>query len=306
MEEKKNKMKTYQLIISFLLVIVFIAIIIYAFYKQNDILNTIVEQNKTQISQKNEESTGTELDFNSELVQTIFPLTGAFPGNDMRYIANIKNMNLQNITNDFILKLGWAKVTNEDLASSYQGEGTTSIIDSKILDKYIKDIFGEDIKYTKGNFSNTNLRLENSSTSLYNITYNIEDDKYYIDFIEGDANKDSFILMMYPKAIQYEDKLEISIHPLYIKNLGVSQNTNGLYEFSYVAYQHYNFETKSFIGRLTDTMSTVYEENLEGDKEAKLNDTILGVKEKALETYVFTYKLNRETNKYEFFSLSYE
>ncbi len=306
MEEKKNKMKTYQLIISFLLVIIFIAIIIYAFYKQNDILNTIVEQNKTQTSQENEESTGTELDFNSELVQTIFPLTGAFPGNDMRYIANIKNMNLQNITNDFILKLGWAKVTNEDLASSYQGEGTTSIIDSKILDKYIKDIFGEDIKYTKSNFSNTNLRLENSSTSLYNITYNSEDDKYYIDFIEEDANQDSFILMMYPKAIQYEDEIEISIHPLYIKNLGVSQNTNGSYEFSYVAYQHYNFETRSFTGRLTDTMSTVYEENLEGDKEAKLNDTILGVKEKDLETYIFTYKLNKETNKYEFFSLSYE
>lgn len=306
MEEKKNKMKTYQLIISFLLVIIFIAIIIYAFYKQNDILNTIVEQNKTQTSQENEESTGTELDFNSELVQTIFPLTGAFPGNDMRYIANIKNMNLQNITNDFILKLGWAKVTNEDLASSYQGEGTTSIIDSKILDKYIKDIFGEDIKYTKSNFSNTNLRLENSSTSLYNITYNSEDDKYYIDFIEGDANQDSFILIMYPKAIQYEDEIEISIHPLYIKNLGVSQNTNGSYEFSYVAYQHYNFETRSFTGRLTDTMSTVYEENLEGDKEAKLNDTILGVKEKDLETYIFTYKLNKETNKYEFFSLSYE
>ena len=169
----------------------------------------MLAKKNAEMQEKLEENKGKELDFNSDIVQTIFPLTGAFPGNDMRYIASIKNMNLQNITNDFILKLGWAKVTNEDLASSYQGEGLPSTIDAKILDNYIKDIFG-DIAYVKDDFSNIDLRLEASDNSLYDITYNQEEDKYYINFIEDDKVEDSFILNIDPKVIQYDNKIEIS------------------------------------------------------------------------------------------------
>ena len=105
MEEKKNKMKTYQLVLSFFIVIVIIFALIYAFNKQNNIFKDLLAKKNAEMQEKLEENKGKELDFNSDIVQTIFPLTGAFPGNDMRYIASIKNMNLQNITNDFILKL---------------------------------------------------------------------------------------------------------------------------------------------------------------------------------------------------------
>ena len=304
MEEKKNKMKTYQLVLPFFIVIVIIFALIYAFNKQNNIFKDLLAKKNAEMQEKLEENKGKELDFNSDIVQTIFPLTGAFPGNDMRYIASIKNMNLQNITNDFILKLGWAKVTNEDLASSYQGEGLPSTIDAKILDNYIKDIFG-DIAYVKDDFSNIDLRLEASDNSLYDITYNQEEDKYYINFIEDDKVEDSFILNIDPKVIQYDNKIEIIVHPIYIKNLGTIQKEDGSFELSCVAYQHYNFETKSFTGRLTDTITTNYRDNYSREKELKLNSAILAVKEDDLETYTFTYVLDKETSKYKFYSLSY-
>ena len=240
-----------------------------------------------------------ELDFDSDIVQKLIPFTGAYPSNDLIYITKIRNMKKEDITNDFILKLAFSKVTKDDWSNSYVAEGEMLNIDASILDNYVKSIFGN-IEYEKADFNNTDLVLENTVSSLYDIKYNKDEDKYYININAGDGVEDSFIEYLYPKAVKYDDRIEISIHPIYIKNYHDNSNS-GEDGFYYIAYKHYNYETNAFISRLTDNMNEVWQVNDDG--KAEYNKLIQNIQEKDLETYIFTYKLNEENNSYEFESL---
>ena len=55
MEEKKNKMKTYQLVLSFFIVIVIIFALIYAFNKQNNIFKDLLAKKNAEMQEKDEE-----------------------------------------------------------------------------------------------------------------------------------------------------------------------------------------------------------------------------------------------------------
>ena len=302
-EKKKNQMSKWQIVIAILITITLIFLVIYSYFKQNEIIENLKNQLLDKSETSSSEEQGVELDFNSEVVQNVFPFTGVFPQNDLRYIAKIKNMDLENITNDFVLKLAWSKVKKDDWAVSQKNNGTSFEINAQVLDNYVKSIFGN-INYKKDNLNNTDLVMGSSDSYLYNIIYDNQEDKYYINFKENNVQNNSFIINLYPKAIKYDDRLEITIHPLYIKCLGESQEEN--LSDAYVAYQHYNFETKSFIGRLTDTLDNVYkqQENKNVLEEPELSDAILAIKERELETYTFVYKLNKNTNNYEFYSLT--
>ena len=309
-EEKKYKMSKIQLFMSIIIFLILIAFVFFAFFKEKEEKDKLISNSQNsesevieeEATENNNSNKGIEIAFSDEIVQKIIPLTGAFPSNDFRYIANIKEISRKNITNDFILKFAWSKVKKEDWQNSYTGETSAVSIDASVLDKYIKDIFGN-IEYKNANFSNKDLVMAGSDTSLYDIIYDKPSNKYYIQFEAGDGVEDSFIIdNLYSKAIKYNDRIEITLHPIYVKNCGEMLGKDGIYHFSYVAYQHYNFETKSFIGRLTDTLENIYEENTEIPKYVQ---AILDIKVKDLETYKITYMLNKTTGNYEFYSLKY-
>ena len=96
---------------------------------------------------------GINLDMTDEEIQKIYPFTGAFPTNEFAYLAKLKNINRENITNEVILRIAFAKVTKEDWAESYKNEEDAVEIDAKILDEYIENIFGN-IEYKHTDFSN--------------------------------------------------------------------------------------------------------------------------------------------------------
>lgn len=309
-EEKKYKMSKIQLFMSIIIFLILIAFVFFAFFKEKEEKDKLISNSQNsesevieeEATENNNSNKGIEIAFSDEIVQKIIPLTGAFPSNDFRYIANIKEISRKNITNDFILKLAWSKVKKEDWQNSYTGETSAVSIDASVLDKYIKDIFGN-IEYKNANFSNKDLVMASSDTSLYDIIYDKPSNKYYIQFEAGDGVQDSFIIdNLYSKAMKYNDRIEITLHPIYVKNCGEMLGKDGIYHFSYVAYQHYNFETKSFIGRLTDTLENIYEKNTEKPKYVQ---AILDIKVKDLETYKITYMLNKTTGNYEFYSLKY-
>ena len=82
-EEKKNKMSKWQFILALLIVIILIFLVIYSYFKQNEIItnlrNQIRQQSETSTSTE-KENQGTELDFNSQLVQSIFPVPSLSQG----------------------------------------------------------------------------------------------------------------------------------------------------------------------------------------------------------------------------------
>ena len=264
---------------------------------QNFASNEVINVTEDVIVNKNDdikEAEGEEIDFYSDEVQNLFPITGAFPTGNLAYITKLRN--IEEIDNDFILKAAFSKVTKDDWADSYVREGEELNVNSDVLDEYIKQIFG-DIEYKKEDFNNEDIKYDNSTAGIYNIKYNEEENKYYININTGDVDE-SVIVYLYPKAIKYKDRLEITIHPLYIRNCGEAQDQDGNYSFSYIAYRHYNYESNSFVSRLTDTMNGIYQYNEETDKE-EYNKLIQGIQEKDLETYTFIYKLNEDTNSYE-------
>ena len=314
MSEKKKISRINKLLIC--LIIMFIIVTIHYVFVTNETNNENVSANNNAINEltninndntafignnvNNTEEFQEELNFYSEEVQNILPFTGAFPTSSLAYLTKLRNIQNENINNDFVLKLAFSKVTKEDWAESYIAEGEKVSIDASILDKYVKQIFGE-IDYKYNDFSNKDIKYDNSIAGIYEAKYNEEENNFYIDVNTGDVDE-SIIEFLYPKAIKYSDRIELLIHPIYIKNYGESQDSEGNSSFSYIAYKHYNYETESFVSRLTDTMNEIWQYNEETGKN-EYNKLIQGIQEKDLETYTLTYKYNDSTKKYEFESM---
>lgn len=317
MEEQNFNMKNTHIIAVVLIVIILIALICYSYFEQEKIntqeeqinANNNANENVEEVSNNLEnnvidEFSVIDIDYNSETVQKVAPLTGAFPENDIRLIAKTKFIKREELTNDFILKFAFSKITKDDWAASYEGEGSIVSFDADLLDKKIKDIFGN-IEYEKTNFDNLDLSLEDSSnTSLYTAIYNSVDNRYSLQFLQGDGVDDSIVLPLNKKSIKKGDKLILTMNVIYLKNLGQELGTDGAYHFAFNAYQHYNFETKSFVSRLSDNFYDVYPEVDEATGEPILNSAITQINYSNLESYTITYYLNQETGNYEFESLS--
>ena len=269
---------------------------------ENIIMDNIINNSPINIDSIGNTETDQEVaqDFYSEEIQNIFPITGAFPTANLAYISKLRNIERESINNDAILKLAFSKVSKEDWADSYISETEKLSIDASVLDRYVKQIFGE-IEYKNDSFSNEDIKYDNNVSGIYNISFNEEENKYYIDINTGDVDQ-SIIEYLYPKAIKTSNKIEIIVHPIYIRNCGEVQDEEGNYTFSYIAYKHYNFETNSFVSRITDTMNEIWHYN-EETGENEYNKLIQGIQEKDLETYVLTYNYNEKTDKYEFSSL---
>ena len=245
---------------------------------------------------------GISLDIDSEKVQKFYPFTGAFPTNEFAYLAKLKNVDRENMTNEFILRTAFAKVTKEDWAESYKSEGKPVEIDAKVLEGYIEDIFG-DIEYTHEDFSNFDLEVDGAVTSLYEAEYNAKTDTYKIQINEGDGVDDSYIDMHTIKVYQHGDKIKIVMNPIYLDNIGEKKNEDGEYSFHYKAYSSYDFKTEEFANELTGELDKIYKAytvNLEFVDEIKDIDV------NKLETYILNYRLNGKTNTFEFESLEYE
>lgn len=274
--------------------------------ENNNIANNSINENLTEINESEELDEPEELDFESDIVQKIYPFTGAFPSNDLGYLAKIKNINKENITNEFILRIGFSKVTKEDWASTYTAEGEPVSIKENLLKEYIEDIFG-DIEYKNENFSNYDLSIKDSKTSLYKNVYNSNNNTYTIRTIAGDGVGDSYIEPLYTKALKYDDKIELEIYPIYIENLGQHQTEDGEYKFLYKAYKTFDYEKQEFKDELTGTIEeSLYKEIINPTDPIEYIEEIKNIKEEQLEKYTITYKLNEENNEYEFESLKFE
>ena len=265
--------------------------------RSSDVTNSY---NSGLIEEKRNE--GISLDIKDEKVQKIYPFTGAFPTNEFAYLAKLKNVNRENMTNEFVLRTAFAKATKDDWAASYKGEGEPVEIDAKILEGYINDIFGN-IEYTHTDFSNFDLSVDGAETSLYEAEYDEKTKSYTINFVEGDGVEDSYIDVHTIKATQHGDKIKIVINPIYLDNIGEKKNEDGEYAFYYKAYSSYDFKTEKFENELTGELDKIYNAytiNLE------FVDEIKNINVEDLETYTLTYRLNGKTNTFEFESLEYE
>lgn len=249
-------------ILNFLLSIIVILIVIIfacAFYifSQNRASSSIFDDIEAVTSNTvSQENIQTVTENFADKLEKLYPFTGAFPDVDViPFIFETKP--ITNFSNEQILRLGFAKVTKDDWASTYISETEPVSIPASLLDKYIKDIFGENVQYTKTNFSNSGYTVDKdyvSPTSSYKATYVAESDTYVIDHVEGDGVNEDNICLLEPSISKIYDNIEIEVPYVFIKVADelLTREVNGGEEstYEYIIYTNYNYEDKTFSGEI--------------------------------------------------------
>lgn len=304
-----KKILNFLLVIIVILIVIIFSIMYYLFTQDkaeisvyNDIgnyenVNSSAVENKLDEKQAQAEI----LDVSSEEIQKIFPFTGAFPEVDIIPFWKDAETEVDYLTNEQILRLAWAKVTKDDWADTYVSEAEPVAIKAEVLDKYVKDIFG-DIKYEKASFSNTgysvSIGLEegNPPTSSYSVEYDERIDRYICTHTAGDGILENRAVIPHIVATKIGDQIKIDVSvavctpkevPLVLEDGTEAGNT-----FEYIVYDDYNFQT----GEVGNEVLKYKAEEL--NSETAYKEILSTIDANKLNKISFIYKLNPETNAY--------
>ena len=213
----------------------------------------------------------------SEEFKKIYPFTGAFPGVDIIQFISLQD-DLKEFSNEQILSLGLAKVTKDDWADSYVGEGEPVSIPASLLDEYIKDIFGQNIQYEKGNFSNKKFTInKHEHTMSSDVVYVPDTDTYIINHIAGDGIGESHVEMSEPTISRIKDNIEVEIPYAFLRydDEYVTEEVDGeeMSGFAYKIYANCDYETKSF----SDEIGSFTEFDRDEDGEFNMDNMIQNI-----------------------------
>lgn len=296
----KNKLLNFLLsIIVIIIVVVFSVIYYYICDHKAEI--SIYDELSAPVSNTQNGSLATPeiLNIESTEVQTIYPFTGAFPSVDIIPFLKENLGKVENLSNEQILRLGWAKVTKDDWADTYTSEHDTVSIKAEVLDKYIKDIFGN-IEYTKSDFSNMEYQVsgdEKPHTNSYEIKYDAETDSYIRNHMPGDGIGETRVYIPNVTAVKIGNYIKIDVktvievpEEVIVKDETTGENIN---TFKNTVYDKYDFETKTLGNKLLEFT----EENISSEEDYKKIYKDIDLSK--LNNISFMYELNSETGKYE-------
>lgn len=235
------------------------------------------------------------LNTKSTQIQKIYPFTGAFPSIDIIAFMQDDVGKVENLTNEQILRLAWAKVTKEDWADTYISEDNPVSIEAEILDKYIKDIFGN-IEYEKADFSNTAYKIDSDEnlkahTGSYEVKYDAKSDIYICSHVPGDGIDEARVNFPNITAIKIDNYIRIDVKTVIVEpEETISEDET--YYFKYKVYDNYDLETKSYENQLLEYTENDFSTQEERDNLYKDLDL------SKLNTISLIYQLNPETNEY--------
>ena len=300
----RNKILNFFLsIIVILIVIIFCIVYYYIFNNKAEISIYHELQTENNINEEIEETSIEDievLNFESSQIQKIYPFTGAFPSIDIMSIMQEDGALVQDLSNEQILRLAWAKVTKEDWAASYTGEGNPLSIKAELLDKYVKDIFGN-IQYEKQDFSNREYKVDNSEnftfhTNSYEVKYDASTDTYIAQHVPGDGIGETRVALPSVTAIEYDDEIKIDIKTVIVVPEEVLEQDEitgeDKYYFNYKVYDRYDTVTKTLGKELMQYKETEISSEVEQNqiyKDLNLSD---------LNTISLIYKLDKDTGEY--------
>lgn len=235
------------------------------------------------------------LNVKSSQIQKIYPFTGAFPGKDIIAFMQEDSTKIENFSNEQILRLAWAKVTKEDWADTYISEDNPVSIKAEVLDKYVKDIFGN-IEYEKTDFSNTEYKIDpdenlKAHSSTYEVKYDAQTDTYTCFHIEGDGVDENRVNFPSITAIKFQNKIRIDVKTVIVEPEEAMAEDNTYY-FRYKVYDKYDHKTKTYGNQLLE-----YTEN-DFSYQEDIADIYKDLNLSKLNTISFIYELNSETNEY--------
>ena len=327
MEEKKYiKMRLSTaicIVIIFLLIIVLIGLgfYIYKIKDNSNNENTTVQGNHTNLTENNStnslsntsntsnnntintgatKDTGKEISFDDKLTKKVLKLI-EFPTSAIASIYDEGKFNLDTISNDLILRLGWAKLddnTKETIVDNERQE-LKQTAKKEILKNSIQNIFGSKIKYQDKSFDNIDVDTftgynENRGEIKYSSNL------YTAKYIEGGGGDVPFIYQELNKILKYENKIEVYVKTAFIDTIYIDGDDNSEAQFNYKIYK--NFKNNKFEEKIAETTDgKFYDGYPKKDSDYPVsfrpNSEIAKIKDK-LNTYLYTFKLDNTKGEY--------
>ncbi len=259
---KKRKMRPFEIVVSIILALLLIGLIGYGYYKQNKVLDAYEELYAKQEQEEQEQGKVLEpIEINSEIVSKLFPLGQVKYGDDI--------------------------VLSYDLVNYVKTENNKS-------DSFFLGIKKQDKKQDNKTTNNTTLNntvsnnVEPQIITTQTITNTIQN--VISSSLATKSNYSTDILAMNPVLKKDEvGNLTLQFKAVYVRDLGESKLEDGSIVNLFNCYQKYNFETEMFLSRITDNIYS-----------KELVETAKSFDMTTLETHIITYNYNQETNNYSY------
>lgn len=293
----ENTNRYIEISIGGIIAIVFIGLLIilnitlgkraYNMYKEDNTTQNNVIDTDAEV----EEKIGTVLNHKNEIVDKLIKKI-TFPMNTTASIYMSGAFDENTISDDMKLRIGWANLEETSKYHAKQANGeTTIVVERSEIEKSIKEILGEQVKYKDASFDNTNVK----EFSEYAETQGII--KYDAETYTGIANepveeaKVAFVYQEVQKVVKYENEIVFFMKSAFIKQ----ENDK------YKVYQSYNEEFKNELMEIT---STELFENITIDRSigkatiATVNTQALNDIREELNTYKYIFEKDELTGEY--------
>lgn len=235
---------------------------------------------------------GNVVDSNNELVEEMKEKI-TFAPNVVASIYNAEPFSTNTIPNDLKLRIGWAKVKNEDkLRSINEKNEDIEALEKETMEESIKNILGPQVKCKHEDFENTNIstfstHAQNKGTIYYS-------EGLYKSIVDTNVEEhiSPLIYQEMQKVVKYNEKVIV-----YVKVAYMDAKEN-----KYIAYKDFNdnkFEEElaEFTSEELFGASELNQYTGEGTVSSNPNSALDGIREQ-LDTYKYTFTLDQETGTY--------
>lgn len=259
MDDNKYKMNIFLILISILLTLGMICFLYFCYDRFINFDKYYHEEEKEEQKEN--------LDISDSQAEILNPFSGDFSNSSLLYLTQIGAMKRSELTNDFVLKMAFSKLTYQDLGIDLneqynEDDDIRFTFKADVLENAIGSIFGS-LNYYKSDFNTLDLHLMNSDKSvsdtfLYTVKYNKRKDEYNVSFndingvvqIQNKELIDSNVFPLHQEVVKYEGRIELDIYPIFIKKQGNLSDEDS----AYICYKSYDFEERKFKGKLSDTI----------------------------------------------------
>lgn len=258
------------------------------------------EENKVDNNSEDEKNeVAEELNLNDSIVQDIINKFD-FETNVQASIYKVGSFNLDTIPNDLILRMGWG-ITNKDEEKTLnysdelrEMEKCTQTMTKEVMEKRIKSLFGTNVKYTDASFVNIETEtFENYNLNKGKIVYS--NNLYTASYTEGGGGILPFIHESVQKVLKYQNKVEIYVKTAFVDTDYQSDSQR----YMFIVYSDFDFDNNKFQNEIIKQSEEEFYENYKSTTslDTSNHSTINSIKNK-LNTYVYTFKIDKETGEY--------
>ena len=313
-KKKVNLSTLVCVIIIFLLVIALMVVCYFGFLKKDESTNSTTtnvisnqnittneeKTNKIVDETKTNKEKGEELSLNNNEVKNIVKKFNF--GFLSHSIYKVGDFNVSNIPNDLVLRLGWHNIKDEDRTlNTYTLQEKTN---KDILAKSIKNIFGNNVKYQDKSFRYAD--VEKFSVYATGDVYYNNDGNYNSTHFQGGGATCPFVYEQVQKVIKSNDEIK-----LYVKAGFVDTSVLENGEIKYQFYKNYNFNRDEFENKLITVKEDDFIDEAINDNDdyiqlsLKTHNSISSIIDK-LDTYVYTFTLDKDSGEYYFTAFNKE